>query len=166
MVYGTLCWSWLQLTLWPLQSRIQHIYHGQPYVSVDPKFITLSQSQLYPSVRDFGFGFWTLDFILNFPLNCYQWIQLSTHLHSHGTTPLNAHLHEDSNAKESSSLFLDGDRCECNGCRHSGRGGHVARTQKQVRECIGSWRTNQGLFYLEESAMLIEEEQRESSGSE
>jgi hypothetical protein len=54
------------------------------------------------------------------------------------TIPLNAHSHEHSDAKESSSLFLDGDRCECNGCRHSGRGGHVARTQKQVREYIGS----------------------------
>ncbi len=74
------------------------------------------------------------------------------------TVHVNAHLHEDSDAKESSSLFLDGDRCECNGCRHSGRGGHVARTQEQVREYIGSWRTNQGFFYLEELATLMEME--------
>jgi hypothetical protein len=43
------------LTLCPLQSRIQHIYHGigQPYARVD---LYLYQSRLYPPVRDFGFG--------------------------------------------------------------------------------------------------------------
>jgi hypothetical protein len=35
----------------PLQSRLQHIYHGQPYAKVDPN---LCQSRLYPSVWDFS----------------------------------------------------------------------------------------------------------------
>ncbi len=36
MVYGTLCRSWLyNLTICPLQSRLQYIYHGQPYARVD-----------------------------------------------------------------------------------------------------------------------------------
>jgi hypothetical protein len=41
------------LTLCPLQSRLQHIYHGQPYAKVD---LTLCQCRLYPPVRDFGIG--------------------------------------------------------------------------------------------------------------
>jgi hypothetical protein len=38
-----------------VQSRIQHIYHGQPSVRVDLNPI-LCQSRLYAPVRDFGFG--------------------------------------------------------------------------------------------------------------
>ncbi len=35
-----------KLTLCPLQSRLQHIYHGQPYARVDPMpELTLSPSQ-------------------------------------------------------------------------------------------------------------------------
>jgi hypothetical protein len=40
------------LTLCPLQSRLQHIYHGQPYARVDLNPIP---ERLYPTVRDFGF---------------------------------------------------------------------------------------------------------------
>jgi hypothetical protein len=41
----------------PLQSRHQHIYHGQPYARVDlnpmpESTLTLCQSLLYPPVRD------------------------------------------------------------------------------------------------------------------
>jgi hypothetical protein len=42
------------LILSQLKCRLQHIYHVQPYVSVD-----LTQSRLYPPVRDLGFGLWT-----------------------------------------------------------------------------------------------------------
>ncbi len=38
------------LTLYPLRSRLQHIYNRQA---------TLCQSRLYPPVRDFGFGLCT-----------------------------------------------------------------------------------------------------------
>ncbi len=41
------------LTLCPLQSRHQHIHHGQPYARVD---LNQCQSRLYPPVKDFGFG--------------------------------------------------------------------------------------------------------------
>jgi hypothetical protein len=57
------------LTLCPLEGRLQHIYCGQPYASVDlnpmpestltlmpESTLTLCQSRLYPPVRDFGFG--------------------------------------------------------------------------------------------------------------
>jgi hypothetical protein len=49
------------LTLNRLWSRLQHIYHGQPYARVDlnptPELtLTLCQSHLYPPVRDVGFG--------------------------------------------------------------------------------------------------------------
>jgi hypothetical protein len=49
------------LTLSLLQSRLQHIYHGQNYARVDSNLmpestLILCQSQLYPSVRDLGFG--------------------------------------------------------------------------------------------------------------
>jgi hypothetical protein len=37
------------LTLYRLQSRLQHMYHGQTYAGVD---LTLCQSQLYSPVRD------------------------------------------------------------------------------------------------------------------
>jgi hypothetical protein len=37
------------LTLCPLQSRLQHIYHGQPYVRVDLN--TMPESTLSPSQR-------------------------------------------------------------------------------------------------------------------
>jgi hypothetical protein len=37
------------LTICPLQSRLQHIYNGLPYARVD------LNSKLYPLVRDFGF---------------------------------------------------------------------------------------------------------------
>ncbi len=42
------------VTLCPLQSRLQHIYHGQPYMPESTW--TLCQSRLYPPDRDFGFG--------------------------------------------------------------------------------------------------------------
>jgi hypothetical protein len=42
------------LTLCPLQSRLQHIYHGQSLTLKST--MTLCQSRLYPPVRDFGFG--------------------------------------------------------------------------------------------------------------
>jgi hypothetical protein len=46
------------LTLCPLQSRLQQIYYGlgQPYARVDLN--PICQSQLYPPVRDFGFSLW------------------------------------------------------------------------------------------------------------
>jgi hypothetical protein len=37
----------LTSTLCPLQSRLQHIYHGQPYASVDPN--PMPESTLSPS---------------------------------------------------------------------------------------------------------------------
>ncbi len=47
MAYGTPCRSWLyNLTLCPLQSRLQDIYHGHPYARVDLNF-TVCQSRLY-----------------------------------------------------------------------------------------------------------------------
>ncbi len=62
MVYGTLAGVDYNLTLCPLQSRLQHIYNGQPYARLD---LTLCQSQLYPPTRDFGFGlFGNLDVTL------------------------------------------------------------------------------------------------------
>ncbi len=42
------------LTLCPLQSRLQHIYHGQPYMPEST--VTLGQSRLYPQGRDFEFS--------------------------------------------------------------------------------------------------------------
>jgi hypothetical protein len=53
------------LTLCPLQSRLQHIYHGQLYARVDlnpmpESTLILCQSRLYPQVRDFGFGLWSV----------------------------------------------------------------------------------------------------------
>jgi hypothetical protein len=42
------------LTLWPLQSRLQHNFYGQPYARVDLN--PICQSRLYPPDRDFGFG--------------------------------------------------------------------------------------------------------------
>jgi hypothetical protein len=50
------------LTVCPLQSRLQHIYHGQPYARVDlnpmpESTLTLCQRRLYPPVRNFDFGF-------------------------------------------------------------------------------------------------------------
>jgi hypothetical protein len=49
------------LTLCPLQSRLQHICHGKPYdllssMPITEWTFTLCQSRLYPPVRDFGFG--------------------------------------------------------------------------------------------------------------
>ncbi len=37
MVYGTLCRSHsnYNLAFWPPQSRLQHVYYGQPYARVD-----------------------------------------------------------------------------------------------------------------------------------
>ncbi len=115
----------------------------RPYVHNPKPESTSSLSQ--------GLWIWLLDtgLYIKFPP---ELLSMNTTFDTH------AYLHEDSEAKESSPLFLDGDRCECNGCRHSGRGGHVARTQKQVREYKGSWRTNQGFFYLGESATLMEME--------
>jgi hypothetical protein len=46
-----------KLTFYPLQSRLQHIYHGQPYARVDIN--PMPESTLIPPVRDFGFGLWT-----------------------------------------------------------------------------------------------------------
>jgi hypothetical protein len=45
------------LTLCPLQSRLQHNYHGQPYARTD-LINPMSESTLclYPLVMDFGFG--------------------------------------------------------------------------------------------------------------
>ncbi len=45
------------LTVCPLQSRLQHIYHGQPNARVDlnpmpGSILTLCQGRLYPPVRD------------------------------------------------------------------------------------------------------------------
>jgi hypothetical protein len=64
MVYGSLspyAGVDYNLTLCQLQSRLQHIYHGQPFARVDLNPIpestfTLYLSQLYPPVRDFEFG--------------------------------------------------------------------------------------------------------------
>ncbi len=41
--------------LCPLQSRLQHIYHGQPYARVDLNPMP-EQSRLFPPVRGFGFA--------------------------------------------------------------------------------------------------------------
>jgi hypothetical protein len=46
------------LTLCPLQSRLQHIYHGQPYARVD--LIPMPESTLYPSQ---GLWIWPLDIL-------------------------------------------------------------------------------------------------------
>jgi hypothetical protein len=48
---------WLS-TLFRLQDRLQHIYHGigQPYAKVDLN--PTCQGRLYPPVRDLGFGLW------------------------------------------------------------------------------------------------------------
>ncbi len=43
-------------TLCPLQSRLQHIYHGQPQARPT---LTLCQSRLYPPIRDFVFRLWS-----------------------------------------------------------------------------------------------------------
>jgi hypothetical protein len=54
------------LTLYPLQSRLQHIYHGQPYARVhlnpmpEPES-TLSHSQglwIWPQFTQFNWGKW------------------------------------------------------------------------------------------------------------
>jgi hypothetical protein len=49
------------LALCPLQSRLQLMYHGQPYARVDlnsmpESILTLCQSRFYPPVRYFRFG--------------------------------------------------------------------------------------------------------------
>jgi hypothetical protein len=44
------------LTLCPLQSRLQHIYHGQPYARVDLN--PMPESTLSPSQ---GLGIWPLE---------------------------------------------------------------------------------------------------------
>jgi hypothetical protein len=41
------------LTLCPLQSRLQNIYHGQPYARVD---LNPMPESTYLPLRDFGFG--------------------------------------------------------------------------------------------------------------
>ncbi len=46
---GPYAWVDYNLTLCPLQSRLQHIYHGRA---------TLCQSRLYPPGRDFRFSLW------------------------------------------------------------------------------------------------------------
>ncbi len=43
------------LTLCPLQNRL--IYHGQPYARVD---LNPMPEAIFPTVRDFGFGLWSL----------------------------------------------------------------------------------------------------------
>ncbi len=50
---------WHNLTLGRLQSRLQHIYHGQSYARVDLKHMTLNicQSRTYHPVRNLGFDF-------------------------------------------------------------------------------------------------------------
>ncbi len=44
------------LTLCPLQSRLQHIYHRQPRSQSRPESYAISR--LYPPVRDLEFGLW------------------------------------------------------------------------------------------------------------
>ncbi len=47
----------VDLTLGPLQGRIQHIYHGQPDATVDlNRMPEIPQNRLCPPVRNFGFG--------------------------------------------------------------------------------------------------------------
>jgi hypothetical protein len=55
MVYGMEPYAGVDyyLTLRPLQSRLLHIYDGQPMPDLT---LTLCQSRLYPPVRDFGFS--------------------------------------------------------------------------------------------------------------
>jgi hypothetical protein len=48
------------LTFCSLHSRLQHIYHRQPYAGVD---LTLCQRRLYPPDRDFGSGLCTVLFL-------------------------------------------------------------------------------------------------------
>ncbi len=45
------------VTLCPLQSQLQHMYSTMGN-SIPESTLTLCQSQLYPSVRDLGFGLW------------------------------------------------------------------------------------------------------------
>jgi hypothetical protein len=53
------------LTSCPLQSRLQHIYHGQPYARVDlnpmPELTSICQSRLYPPSQ--GLWIWPLVFL-------------------------------------------------------------------------------------------------------
>jgi hypothetical protein len=44
------------LTLYSLQSRLQHIYHGQPYASSQSRPQPCARVGFYPPVRDSGFG--------------------------------------------------------------------------------------------------------------
>ena len=44
------------LTLCPLQGRLRHIYMYHWAILCQSKTLTLCQSRLYPSERDFGFG--------------------------------------------------------------------------------------------------------------
>ncbi len=55
-------------TLCPLQSRLQHIYHGQPYARVDLN--PMPESTLSPS-QYFGFGLWSLLCIAIYTAKCY-----------------------------------------------------------------------------------------------
>ncbi len=43
------------IALCPLQSRLQHIYHGQPYAGVDLNPVPESTT-VYPAVRDLAIG--------------------------------------------------------------------------------------------------------------
>jgi hypothetical protein len=54
MTESTMQWLMYNFTLCPLQSRLQHSYHGQTYATEST--LTLCQSRLYPPVRDFWFG--------------------------------------------------------------------------------------------------------------
>ncbi len=43
------------LALCPLQSRLKHIYHGQPFARA---YLNPMQRRLYSPVRDFGVSLW------------------------------------------------------------------------------------------------------------
>jgi hypothetical protein len=59
------------LTLCPLQSRLQHIFNGQPYACVDLN--PICQSRLYPPVRDFGYGLRLSYLSPTFPMRSRYW---------------------------------------------------------------------------------------------
>jgi hypothetical protein len=62
-VMGPYAGADFKLTLYPLQSRLQHINSGQP-----------CQSRLYPPVRDFGLGLWIATYFLSLSLSLSVWV--------------------------------------------------------------------------------------------
>ncbi len=70
MVYGPYTGVDYNLTLCPLQSRLQHIFNGQPYARID---LNPSHARIdfTPPVKVFGFGLDTLSRL--FVTVCAPW---------------------------------------------------------------------------------------------